>query len=185
MSLYLCSYITCCCTRTSVTFNETREVDDSFFVVCIKCDTSGNPILYVPSKASILIGDIWRERRNRSYPVFLSGCPPFEGILFRRGSTNITRAPRIGPLMDLLFASRRREYHRILFSSCNRVALRKSIPLSYRIVWASCLYPHFCDSSAESLHCATDRFRPDGAMADVYKDRRRMNWRDTSRSPSV
>jgi len=95
MSPYLYSYITCCCTRTSVTFNETwggggPTIRFSFFA---SNATLAKIQYYVLSKASILIGDIWRERRNRSYPVFLSDHPLFEGILFRRGSTNIIRAP--------------------------------------------------------------------------------------------
>lgn len=65
----------------------------TFFVVCIKCDTSGNSILRVVESIYIDWRYLMREEKPLVYPVFLSGRPPFEGILFQREFTNIIRAP--------------------------------------------------------------------------------------------
>lgn len=70
----------------------TYSRDRDRFSLFTSNDTSGNPILRTVESIYIDWRYLTREE-NRSYPVFLSSHPPFEGILFRRGSTNIIRAP--------------------------------------------------------------------------------------------
>lgn len=112
-----------------------REVDDSFR--CIKCDTSGNPILRAVESIYIDWRYLTREEKPLVCPMFLSDRPPFEGILFRQGSTNIIRAPSWAFNGSTVCIPERRVSADTLFSSCNRVALRKSIPLSHRVCLAS------------------------------------------------
>lgn len=125
------------------------------------------------SRAPILIGDIW-ERRNRSYLVFLSSRPPFEGILFWRGSTNIIRAPSWAFNGSTVCIPERRVSADTLFPSCNRVARFENQSL-YRIAVAPHLRPHFCDSSAESLRCGDWSLQARRRHADACKNRRRYS----------
>jgi len=162
-----------------------REVDDSFFVVCIKCDISGNPIL--PSRA-ILIGDIWRERKNRScISCFI--CPPSVwGYSLPTRVHKHYKGRRVGPLMDLLFASRKGEYQRILSS---RLAIASRFENQSPLSRDSCVSARIfaillTDSSLQARRrhgwCCKDR-----CSSAIFGDLRmwRMNWRDTSCSPSV
>jgi len=148
-----------------------REVDDSFFVVCIKCDISGNPIL--PSRA-ILIGDIWRERKNRScISCFI--CPPSVwGYSLPARVHKHYKGRRVGPLMDLLFASRRGEYQRILSS---RLAIASRFENQSPLLRDSCVSARiFAILQNRFIAWPIHRFRPDGAMADVVKTDARRRY---------
>lgn len=100
----------------------------------------------------------WALSLSLSYLVSLYPCPPFEAILsspvLRERCTNTVRVRSSGPLMDLLFTSRRRVSAHAL-----AIASRFENQSLYRI--AGHFRPHFCDSSAESLRpIATDQTAP-------------------------
>lgn len=173
----ICSYITCCTrviSNRNTSGGEGAEEGSIYspgrrFSLFASNATLAEIQYYVPSRASILIGDIWRERRNRSYPVFLSGRPPFEGILFRRGSTNITRAPSWAFNGSTVCIPARRVSTDTLFSSCNRVALRRSIPPSLPLL------RELCVSARIFAIRLANRF-----IARSLRARRRRGWRIVS-----
>lgn len=111
---------------------------------------------------SILIGDIWREENLSSLSLSLvsrvslsvSSVWGLSSPVLRERCTNTVRVRSSGPLMDLLFTSRRRVSAHAL-----AIASRFENQSLYRIVGH--FRPHFCDSSAESLRpIATDQTAP-------------------------
>lgn len=130
-------------------------------------------IQYMLLRAPILIGDIWRYLREEKLLVFLPSRLPFEGILFWRRSTNIIRVPSWAFNGSTVCIPERRVSADTLISSCNRVALRKSIPLSHRSSLASpsAFLRFVCRIASLRDRLLQARRR----RADASKDRRRYS----------
>lgn len=172
------NYTASCCTRVISEIRATRFIREVDVFHQAWHWRKSNTVSRVP-----MIGDIWRERRNIALvsPVFIR--PPFEGgrSLFRRGSTNIMRAPSWAFNGSTVCIQERRVSADTL-SSRLAIASRFENQSPYRVS-APAFLRFVC-----RIASLRDRFRPDGAVADACEDRRRysaglpmwrMNWRDT------